>query len=95
MPFCSTNWPRCWRTLRAQSSRSGCQKVIDAYNSGATATENYYDELTAYADGLRAEAERHIREGLTEDELELFDLLKKDAMTQKEAQSVKLARSAY
>jgi type I restriction enzyme R subunit len=67
------------------------QKVIDAYNAGATATENYYDELTAYAEGLKAEAERHIREGLTEDELELFDLLKKDQMTQDETQRVKLA----
>lgn len=67
------------------------QMVIDAYNSGATATENYYDELTAYAEGLKAESERHIREGLTEDELELFDLLKKDTMTQDETQRVKLA----
>lgn len=67
------------------------QRVIDAYNSGATATENYYEELTALAQGLQTEAERHIREGLSEDELELFDLLKKDAMTQDEVQRVKLA----
>lgn len=67
------------------------QNVIDAYNSGATATENYYDELTAYAQELKEEAERHIREGLTEDELELFDLLSKDPLTQDETQRVKLA----
>ncbi|RYE01224.1 MAG: type I restriction endonuclease subunit R, partial [Sphingobacteriales bacterium] len=67
------------------------QKVIDAYNSGATATENYYDELASFAQSLKDEAERHIREGLTEDELELFDLLKKDAMTQDETQRVKPA----
>ena len=67
------------------------QKVIDAYNSGATSTENYYDELTAYAQELKEEAERHIREGLTEDELELFDLLKKETLTQDETQRVKLA----
>lgn len=67
------------------------QAVIDAYNSGATATEDYYDQLTAFTEGLKTEAERHIREGLTEDELELFDLLKKDAMTQEETQRVKLA----
>ncbi|MNY30005.1 hypothetical protein D3C86_1640840 [compost metagenome] len=67
------------------------QNVIDAYNSGATSTENYYDELTAYAQELKEEAERHIREGLTEDELELFDLLKKDTLTQEETQRVKLA----
>ena len=67
------------------------QNVIDAYNAGATSTENYYEELTAYAQELKEEAERHIREGLTEDELELFDLLKKDALTQDETQRVKLA----
>ena len=67
------------------------QNVIDAYNAGATSTENYYEELTAYAQELKEEAERHIREGLSEDELELFDLLKKEALTQDETQRVKLA----
>jgi len=32
-----------------------------------------------------------VREGLTEDELELFDLLKKDGLTKDEEQRVKLA----
>jgi len=67
------------------------QRVIDAYNSGATATENYYEELSAFAETLKEEAERHIREGLSEDELELFDLLKKETMTQEETQRVKLS----
>jgi type I restriction enzyme R subunit len=40
---------------------------------------------------LKEESERHIREGLTEDELELFDLLKKDKMTQEETAKVRLA----
>ncbi|MPZ47450.1 MAG: DUF3387 domain-containing protein, partial [Betaproteobacteria bacterium] len=67
------------------------QAVIDAYNSGAASTENYFDELVKFTQALQDEAERHIREGLTEDELELFDLLKKDSMTQEETQRVKLA----
>lgn len=67
------------------------QAVIDAYNSGATATEDYFQQLTDYVASLQQEAERHAREGLTEDELEIFDLLKKDAMTQDETQRVKLA----
>jgi type I restriction enzyme R subunit len=67
------------------------QAVIDAYNSGATATEDYYQQLTEHVAALKEEAERHVREGLTEDELELFDLLKKDSMTQDETQRVKLA----
>jgi type I restriction enzyme R subunit len=40
---------------------------------------------------LKEESERHIREGLSEDELELFDLLKKDKMTKEETQKVRLA----
>jgi type I restriction enzyme R subunit len=67
------------------------QAAIDAYNSGATATDDYYEQLTDFVAGMQQEAERHVREGLTEDELELFDLLKKDPMTQEETQRVKLA----
>ncbi len=67
------------------------QRIIDRYNSGATATEIYYEELLAEVDRLQAEAERHLREELTEDELELFDLLKQESMTADETRRVKLA----
>jgi len=67
------------------------QQIIDTYNAGGSSTENYYEDLMQFTEDLRAEDERHIREGLTEDELELFDLLKKDKMTQDETQKVRLA----
>lgn len=67
------------------------QAIIDRYNTGGSSTENYYEALVDFADNLKQESERHIREGLTEDELELFDLLKKDKMTAEETQTVKLA----
>ncbi len=67
------------------------QEIIDAYNSGGSSTENAYEDLMKFTEDLRAEDERHIREGLSEDELEIFDLLKKDKMTQEEAQKVRLA----
>jgi type I restriction enzyme R subunit len=67
------------------------QQIVDAYNSGGSAAENYFAELIDFAKDLHAEEERHIREGLTVDELELFDLLKKEKMTQEETQKVKLA----
>ncbi|MDD5612753.1 MAG: DUF3387 domain-containing protein, partial [Gallionella sp.] len=67
------------------------QAIIDAYNSGGTSTENSYEEYLKFTADLRDEEERHIREGLSEDELELFDLLKKDKMTQEETQKAKLA----
>ena len=67
------------------------QQIIDTYNAGGSSTENYYEELMQFTEDLREEDERHIREGLNEDELELFDLLKKDKMTQEETQKVRLA----
>jgi type I restriction enzyme R subunit len=67
------------------------QEIIDTYNAGGSSTENYYDHLMDFAKEMQAEDERHVREGLTEDELELFDLLKKEKMTLKETQKVKLA----
>ncbi|MEC4750200.1 type I restriction endonuclease subunit R [Methylomicrobium sp. Wu6] len=67
------------------------QQIIDTYNSGGSSTENYYEDLMKFTEDLRAEDERHIREGLSEDELELFDLLKKDRMTPEETQNVRLA----
>jgi type I restriction enzyme R subunit len=67
------------------------QQIIDTYNTGGSSTENYFEDLMNFARDMQAEDERHVREGLTEDELELFDLLKKDKMTQEETQKVKLA----
>jgi type I restriction enzyme R subunit len=67
------------------------QGIIDRYNSGSSLADNYFDELIKFTKDLQAESERHIREGLTEDELELFDLIKKDKMTKEEEQKVRLA----
>ena len=62
------------------------QGIIDRYNAGSSSADNYFDELMKFTKELKAESERHIREGLTEDELELFDLIKKDKMTKEETQ---------
>lgn len=70
------------------------QEIIDRYNSGASSTENYFDELMKFTENLREEEERHLKEGLSEDELEIYDLLKKLKMTKKEEQKVKLAAKA-
>lgn len=67
------------------------QGIVDRYNAGGSSTENYFEDLMTFAEGLKAEDERHVREGLTEDELELYDLLKKDKLTKAEEQKVKLA----
>jgi type I restriction enzyme R subunit len=67
------------------------QEIIDNYNSGGSSTENYFEDLMNFARNMHDEDERHVREGLTEDELELFDLIKKDKMTIEETKKVKLA----
>lgn len=67
------------------------QNIIDRYNSGGSSTENYFEDLMQFAQDMRTEDERHVREGLTDDELELFDLLKKDDLSKDETQKVKLA----
>ncbi len=70
------------------------QGIIDRYNSGSSTADEFFDELVKYTQSLKEEAERHIREDLSEDELELFDLLKKPKMTQAENQKVRLAAKA-
>lgn len=67
------------------------QQIIDRYNSGASAIEQLFEELQEFTQGLKEEDQRHIKEGLTEDELELYDLLLKDKLTKAEEQRVKLA----
>jgi type I restriction enzyme R subunit len=67
------------------------QAIVDQYNAGGSTTENYYEALVDFAKKLKEEEERHVREGLTVEELELFDLLQKDRMTAAEIQQVKLA----
>lgn len=67
------------------------QEIINRYNTGGSATEEQYQDLLEFAQHLAAEDERHVREGLTEDELELFDLIKKPNLTKAEEQAVKLA----
>jgi len=70
------------------------QEIIDDYNAGGSSNENFFDELVKFTESLKDEEERHIREGLTEDELELFDILKKEKMTKAEEKKVKLAAKA-
>lgn len=70
------------------------QAIIDNYNAGGSSNENYYRDLLSFTEELKEEEERHIREGLTEDELELFDILKKEKTTKEEEKQLKLAAKA-
>ena len=67
------------------------QKVIDDYNSGSLSIEEAYKALLKQAKGLKEEEERAAKNDMTQQEMELFDLLKKKKLTQKEEKEVKLA----
>lgn len=67
------------------------RRIIEDYNAGGSSNESYFDELIKFTRDLKGESERHAREGLSEDELEIYDLLKKEKMTQAEEKKVKLA----
>ena len=69
------------------------QQIINDYNSGSLTVEQYFEDLVDFSKKLRDEEERHIRENLTKEELELFDLIRqtKKDLTKKEEQLVKLA----
>ena len=68
------------------------KNVIDKYNAGGSENEDYYEQLVKLLQELKKEAERPSLEGLTEEELEIYDLLiigRK--LTKEEDQKVKLA----
>lgn len=67
------------------------KKIIDRYNAGGSESEDFYEELLKFVEKMKEEEERHVRENLTEEELEIFDLLKKDKLTKAEEQQVKLS----
>ncbi|KUK66635.1 MAG: Type I site-specific deoxyribonuclease, HsdR family, partial [Parcubacteria bacterium 34_609] len=67
------------------------QKLIEEYNSGAINIEMFFKELMDLAKQLNEEDKRHIREGLTEEELAVFDLLYKPNLSEKDEKQVKLA----
>lgn len=68
------------------------KNIIDRYNAGGSENEDYYEQLLALIEELQKEQERPNLMGLTEEELEIYDLLiKGKKLTQTEEQKVKLA----
>ena len=68
-------------------------EIIAAYNreKDRVTIEETYAQLVQLAKLLDAEQQRAIEEGLSEDELALFDLLKKDNLTKVDRERLKLA----
>ncbi|WP_018402651.1 type I restriction endonuclease subunit R [Marinobacter gelidimuriae] len=77
------------RTRRDFAER--LQEIIENYNAGSSSADSDFAELVKFAESLKDEEDRHIREGLTEDELEIYDLLCKDNMTKADEKKVRMA----
>lgn len=68
------------------------KSIIDRYNAGGTENEEYYEQLVKFVEELQKEQERARTEDLTEEELEMYDLLiKGKKLSKAEEQKVKLA----
>jgi len=67
------------------------QQMIDEYNQGAANLEEFFERLLKFAKELQEEEKRGISEGLSEEELAVFDLITKPEMklTKKEEGQVK------
>ena len=61
----------CTRTRFSERYKN----IIDRYNAGGSENENYYEQLVQLIQEMKKENERANTEGLTEEELEIFDLL--------------------
>lgn len=71
--------------------------IIDRYNAGGTENEEFYNQLVKLVADMKKESERPNLYGLTEEELEIFDLLiKGKTLTKAEEQKVILsAKNLY
>jgi type I restriction enzyme R subunit len=67
------------------------QRMIDEYNQGAANLEEFFDRLLKFVKELQEEDKRGVSEGLSEEELAVFDLITKPDMklTKKEDVQVK------
>jgi len=65
------------------------QRLLDDYNSGSLNQEQFFEELVKFSNSLEEEDRRAVVEGLSEEELAIFDKLKKPKLAEKEKQQVK------
>lgn len=73
------------------------KNIVDRYNAGGSENEDYYEQLLQLIEDLKKESERPNLMGLSEEELEIFDLLIKGKnLTKVEEQKVILsAKNLY
>jgi len=72
------------------------EALIESYNAGSRSIEDLFRELVNLSKSLTEEEERHVREGMTEEELVIFDILTRPApelSTDERAELKKVAKN--
>lgn len=64
-------------------------KLINEYNAGSHDVDHFFDQLVNLAKELSEEERRAVTENLTEEELAIFDIIRKENLDPKEVDSVK------
>ena len=67
------------------------QRIIDRYNAGSIESEEAFQQLVELLQRMSAEQRRAAEEGLTEEELEIFDILRKENLSKADEIKVKAA----
>jgi type I restriction enzyme R subunit len=68
--------------------------LIERYNAGSMDVERLFDELTAFVQSMDEEEKRHAKEGLTEEELAIFDILTRPEPRLSKAQELEVKKIA-
>lgn len=66
------------------------EKLVADYNAGSMNTEHFFQELLAFGETLTEEEARALSEGLTEEQLAIFDLLMRPAPELSEAEKAQV-----
>lgn len=67
------------------------QRIIDRYNAGSIESEEAFQQLVDLLGQMTVEQRRAAEEGLTEEELEVFDILRKENLSKADEVKVKAA----
>jgi type I restriction enzyme, R subunit len=68
--------------------------LIDRYNAGSMDVERLFEELAAFVQAMNEEEQRHLKEGLTEEELAIFDILTRPEPTLTKAEELEVKKIA-
>jgi type I restriction enzyme R subunit len=70
------------------------EKLVEDYNAGSINTETFFQELLKFSDTLTEEEARSLAEGLSEEQLAIFDLLMRPAPELSEDEKSQVKRVA-